>query len=34
VKEYDGWPLHPGHSPKSPYATHKHGEAFRWRRKE
>ena len=20
VKEYDGWPLHPGHSPDSPYA--------------
>jgi REP-associated tyrosine transposase len=20
VKEYDGWPLHPGHSPESPYA--------------
>jgi REP element-mobilizing transposase RayT len=20
VKEYDGWPLHPGHSPVSPYA--------------
>jgi REP-associated tyrosine transposase len=20
VKEYDGWPLHPGHSPRSPYA--------------
>jgi len=20
VKEYDGWPLHPGHSPNSPYA--------------
>ncbi len=20
VKEYDGWPLHPGHSPHSPYA--------------
>jgi hypothetical protein len=19
VTEYDGWPLHPGHSPKSPY---------------
>ena len=19
VKEYDGWPLHPGHSPNSPY---------------
>lgn len=33
VKEYDGWLLHAGHSPKSPYATHKHGEAFRWRRR-
>jgi hypothetical protein len=21
VKDYDGWPLHPGHSPNSPYAT-------------
>ncbi len=20
VKTYDGWPLHPGHSPNSPYA--------------
>jgi REP element-mobilizing transposase RayT len=20
IKEYDGWPLHPGHSPNSPYA--------------
>jgi REP element-mobilizing transposase RayT len=20
VKEYDGWPLHPGHDPRSPYA--------------
>jgi hypothetical protein len=20
VAEYDGWPLHPGHSPNSPYA--------------
>jgi REP element-mobilizing transposase RayT len=20
VKDYDGWPLHPGHDPKSPYA--------------
>ena len=20
VKPYDGWPLHPGHSPNSPYA--------------
>ncbi len=20
VKKYDGWPLHPGHSPNSPYA--------------
>ena len=20
VKAYDGWPLHPGHSPNSPYA--------------
>jgi REP element-mobilizing transposase RayT len=22
VKDYDGWPLHPGHSPNSPYARH------------
>jgi hypothetical protein len=21
VKEYDGWPLHPGHNPNSPYAA-------------
>lgn len=21
VKEYDGWPLHPGHNPNSPYAV-------------
>lgn len=20
VRPYDGWPLHPGHSPNSPYA--------------
>jgi hypothetical protein len=20
VADYDGWPLHPGHSPRSPYA--------------
>jgi len=20
VKDYDGWPLHPGHDPESPYA--------------
>jgi len=33
VKEYDNWPLHAGHSPNSPYATHKHGEAFRWRKR-
>jgi REP element-mobilizing transposase RayT len=33
VKAYDGWPLHPGHSPNSPYATHEHGEAFRWRKR-
>ena len=32
VKEYDNWPLHRGHNPKSPYATHRHGEAFRWRK--
>jgi REP element-mobilizing transposase RayT len=28
VTEYDGWPLHPGHSPYSPYARRKHGEAY------
>jgi len=28
VKEYDGWPLHPGHSPNSPYATRKRGQPF------
>ncbi len=22
VEEYDGWPLHPGHSPNSPYVQH------------
>jgi REP-associated tyrosine transposase len=25
VKEYDGWPLHPGHSPNSPYARRLRG---------
>ncbi len=25
VKEYDGWPLHPGHSPNSPYAKQLRG---------
>lgn len=29
VKEYDGWPLHPGHSPNSPYARTRHGERYR-----
>ncbi len=29
VKEYDGWPLHPGHSPNSPYARRARGEPFR-----
>jgi len=29
VKEYDGWPLHPGHSPNSPYARRLRG----WERK-
>ena len=28
VKEYDGWPLHAGHSPNSPYARRRRGEAF------
>ncbi len=32
VEDYDGWPLHPGHSPNSPYATRKRGEPFRKRR--
>lgn len=31
VKEYDGWPLHPGHSPNSPYARRLR-EAGRYRR--
>jgi REP element-mobilizing transposase RayT len=26
VKSYDGWPLHPGHSPNSPYAKRLRGE--------
>ena len=26
VKVYDGWPLHPGHSPNSPYAKRLRGE--------
>ncbi len=26
VKEYDGWPLHPGHSPNSPYAKRLRGD--------
>lgn len=26
VTEYDGWPLHPGHSPNSPYARRLRGE--------
>jgi REP element-mobilizing transposase RayT len=25
VREYDGWPLHPGHSPNSPYARRLRG---------
>ena len=29
VKEYDGWPLHPGHSPNSPYAKRALGEPFK-----
>lgn len=28
VKEYDGWPLHPGHNSNSPYARRKRGEPF------
>jgi len=27
VTEYDGWPLHPGHSPNSPYARRLRGES-------
>ena len=26
VKEYDGWPLHSGHNPRSPYAKRLRGE--------
>jgi len=29
AKPYDGWPLHPGHSPNSPYVRRKRGEPFR-----
>ncbi len=29
VREYDGWPLHAGHSPNSPYARRRRGEPFR-----
>ena len=29
VKHYDGWPLHEGHSPNSPYAKRKRGEPFK-----
>lgn len=29
VKAYDGWPLHPGHSPNSPYARRLRNEASR-----
>ena len=28
VKEYDGWPLHPGHNPNSPYARRASGQPF------
>ena len=31
VKDYDGWPFHPGHSPDSPYAKRRRGEPFRRR---
>jgi len=27
VTEYDGWPLHPGHNPESPYARRLRGES-------
>ena len=29
VRKYDGWPLHAGHSPNSPYARRPQGEPFR-----
>ncbi len=29
VTEYDNWPLHEGHSPKSPYVTRGRGKPFR-----
>ena len=29
VKAYDGWPLHPGHNPNSPYAKRARGEPFK-----
>jgi len=31
VRDYDGWPFHPGHSPNSPYARRGRGEPFRRR---
>ncbi len=29
VTEYDGWPLHEGHNPNSPYAKRQCGEPFK-----
>jgi len=29
VRPYDGWPLHKGHNPNSPYAKRQHGEPFK-----
>ena len=29
VKDYDGWPLHEGHNPNSPYAKRQRGEPFK-----
>ena len=29
VAEYDGWPLHEGHNPNSPYAKRQRGEPFK-----
>ena len=29
IKDYDGWPLHEGHPPNSPYAKRQRGEPFK-----
>jgi REP element-mobilizing transposase RayT len=29
IKDYDGWPLHEGHNPNSPYAKRQRGEPFK-----